>query len=316
MTWHFGTLAAEPGQRVHGTLDAPGVNTPIPVFLIHGVAPGPTVLILGGIHGCEYSSIDAALQLGRTLQPETVHGRVAVLPIVNTDSFFARSIYVHPGDGKNLNRSFPGAADGTDAERLADFIYRTAIQPADVLMDLHGGDMIEALVPFSIYHVTGDARLDQAAEDLARTFGIPYVIASRGQVPGSTYGAAAEAGKLALIAEAGQQGILSREASAQLQTGVHNCLRKLGVLSGEVEPTQTQVLQQFDWYRADTAGLWYPAVSCGDTVTAGQTLGRICDLFGEPLRTVTAQTGGKVLFLVTSLAINGNDPLLALGDAR
>jgi hypothetical protein len=37
------------------------------------------------------------------------------------------------------------------------------------------------------------------------------------------------------------------------------------------------------------------------------------DAFGAPLEVVTASAGGVVLFLVTSLAMNAGDPLLALG---
>lgn len=314
--WTFGSLSVDAGEKIRGHLTAPGVDTPLPVFLIHGVEDGPTVLVLGGIHGCEYSSIDAALKVGQSLQPEQVKGRVAVIPIANPDSFYARSIYVHPKDGKNLNRSFPGSADGTHAQQLARFLYDTAFDPADVLLDLHGGDMIEALVPFSIYHTTGNQVLDDAARDLAVTFGIPYVIASDGQVPGSAYGAAAELGKLAMIAEAGQQGILSPEASQQLQDGVYNVLRKIHLLDGAVAPTDCQVLHQYDWYRADCTGLWYPTVACGEKVAAGQEVGRICDEFGEVVQTYHANTDGTVLFLVTSLAINEGDPLLALGDAN
>jgi len=313
--WTFGSLSVNRGEKIRGHLAAPGVDTPLPVFLIHGVEDGPTVLVLGGIHGCEYSSIDAAVKVGQSLQPEQVKGRVAVIPIANPDSFYARSIYVHPKDGKNLNRSFPGSADGTNAQQLARFLHDTAFEPVDVLIDLHGGDMIEALVPFSIYHVTGDEALDNAARELAYAFGIPYVIASAGQVPGSTYGAAAQRGKLAIIAEAGQQGILSPDASQQLQDGVYNALRKIGLLDGPAAATDCQVLNQFDWYRADCAGLWYPSVACGDKVAAGQEIGRICDEFGEVVQTYHAKAGGTALFLVTALAINANDPLLALGDA-
>ncbi|WDL98426.1 M14 family metallopeptidase [Alicyclobacillus sp. ALC3] len=314
--WTLQSVTAARGQKAHGHVYAPGLSSPLPVFLIHGVEDGPTVVVQGGIHGCEYTSVDAALQIGRKLQPEQVKGRVLVLPIANPDSFYARSIYVHPLDNKNLNRQFPGDATGTASQQLARFLFEEAYSQADALLDLHGGDMIEALVPFSIYTVSGNEELDTKAREMADVFGIKYVIADTGQVMGATDSAMAQAGKLAVIAEAGQQGILSSEWSQQLQDGVWNVLRWLGVIEGDVKPTETQLLHEFDWYRAEEAGLWYPSIGIGEKVKAGQEIGCICDEFGEPLHRYHAKADGTALFIVTSLAINRNDPLLALGDAE
>jgi predicted deacylase len=312
--WEFGNLTVVPGQKQKGYLEFPTIEEKIPTFLINGSDQGPCVLIIGGIHGCEYTSIDAALAVARELQPEDVQGKIVVLPIANPASFYARSIYVHPRDQKNLNRMFPGKEDGTDAERLAYWLNETGFKNVDYIIDLHGGDMIEALVPFTIYHVTGDQEVLEKSKEMASLFDIEYVIGSSGQVPGSTYGCAAEQGTPAIIAEAGQQGILSKEQSIMLQEGIKNILRSLKVLDGEVVRFTSTFLQVFDWYRAEMKGLWYPAVQIGDEVKRGEVLGKITDEFGEPIKEYVSLTDGVVLFLVTSLAINPNDPLLAVGQ--
>lgn len=313
-TWAFASIHVDRGEKVVDTLCIPGASSEIPIFIVNGLEDGPTVLVMGGIHGCEYTSIDAALAIGRKLDPAVVRGKVVVLPIVNPDAFYARSIYLHPADKKNLNRCFPGDAMGTEAEKLADWLFTIAIQNVDYIVDLHGGDMIEALVPFSIYYATGDTEFDAKSRAFACTFGIPYVVASAEQVPGSTYGAAAKAGKIAMIAEAGQQGILDKKASQLLESGTENVLRLAGVLPGDAAPTRCTILSTFDWYRAPLCGLWYPEVNVGDTVVEGQQLGTIRDMFGETVETFTARSKGTVLFLVTSLAMNEQDPLLAIGD--
>jgi uncharacterized protein len=312
--WQFGNLQVNKGEKVTGYLEFPILEEKLPVFLINGENDGPTVLILGGIHGCEYTSIDAALQLGKRLTAKEVRGRIAVIPIANPASFYARSIYVHPEDKKNLNRVFPGNPEGSAAEKLAFCLNETAIKSADYLIDLHGGDMIEALVPFSIYQVTEDKELTAQSKELASLFGIEYVVGSTGQVGGSTYSSAAYQGKVAIIAEAGQQGILDKNNSVLLQEGTKNALRSIGVLEGEVTRAATQALETFDWSFADFTGLWYPAVSIGDTVSEGTLIGKITDEFGETLKEYFASTTGVVLFLVTSLAINQKDPLLAIGN--
>lgn len=311
--WKIGSLSVAPGEKLKDYLSFPSIEEKLPAFLVHGSEEGPKVLVLGGIHGCEYTSIDAAQKVGSALESAHVRGKVIVLPIANPASFYARSIYVHPRDQKNLNRMFPGNEHGTEAERLAYWLNETVFKQVDYIIDLHGGDMIEALVPFSIYHVTQDKKVLETSKEMASLFEIEYVIGSSGQVPGSTYGSAAEQGIPAIIAEAGQQGILSEEHSALLQNGVKNVLVSLGVLEGEVEKSESTYISVFDWYRSDFQGLWYPSVQIGETVKKGQLLGKLTDEFGDLVKEIASHTEGVVLFLVTSLAINENDPLLAVG---
>ena len=173
--------------------------------------------------------------------------------------------------------------------------------------------MIEALVPFTIYHVTEDEKTLEVSKNMASLFNIKYVIGSDGQVPGSTYGCASEQGIPAIIAEAGQQGILDKELSQMLQEGVYNIFASLNIVEGDVVTGDSIYISVFDWYRSDMKCLWYPEIAIGEQVEEGQVLGRLADEFGETIRAVHSNTSGVVLFLVSSLAINENDPLLAVG---
>lgn len=310
--WKVGSLSASTGQKVKGYLEFPSIEEKLPTFLINGKSEGPRVLVIGGIHGCEYTSIDAALKVAQELTPN-IKGKVAIIPIANPASFYERSIYVHPKDQKNLNRMFPGKKVGSEAERLAYWLNETCLKNVDYVIDLHGGDMIEALVPFTIYHVSNDDEVLAKSKEMSSLFDIQYVIGSKGEVPGSTYGCAAEQGTPAIIAEAGQQGILSEKDSLTLQEGVKNILRSLEVLTGDAIHHDSTFLTTFEWYRAEEKGLWYPAVKTGDHVAKGDILGEIKDEFGENLKTYVSTVDGVVLFLVTSLAIKPNDPLLAVG---
>lgn len=312
--WKFGNLEADKGEKIKGYMKFELVEEKLPAFLINGQLEGPTVLVLGGIHGCEYSSIDAALELARCIDPKEIKGRLAVIPIANPKAFYARSIYVHPEDQKNLNRMFPGKADGTASEKLAYCLNETAIGAVDYLIDLHGGDMIEALVPFTIYQVTDDSLLTDQSKKLASLFGIEYVVGSTGQVGGSTYSSAAKQGKVAIIAEAGQQGILDQCKSKLLQDGVKNALRSIGMMEGEVLANRTKLLRTFEWSFAECSGLWYPAVEIGQKLNKGDFIGKITDEFGDTVKDYYAGARGAVLFLMTALAINSKDPLMAIGD--
>ena len=45
----------------------------------------------------------------------------------------------------------------------------------------------------------------------------------------------------------------------------------------------------------------------------GQTIGYLTDLLGEPVSQALSPEAGVVLFIVTSLAMNANDPLVGIG---
>ncbi len=78
-------------------------------------------------------------------------------------------------------------------------------------------------------------------------------------------------------------------------------------------PVPCTTFDRFLWLRSQHQGFWYPSVPVGVAVQAGQELGHITDYEGRVLQIASAPAAGEVLFLVTSLAINANDPLLAVG---
>ena len=314
----LGNLTAAPGERNAGMVPVrvAGVDIEIPVVLINGAEAGPTLCVTAAIHGAEYPCVEAAKRLAFSLDPGALRGQAIVVPIANPVAFRARSIYVTPLDGKNLNRQFPGKERGTFSEALAYWLFHEVMQRADYYVDLHGGDMIEALMPFGSWASTGDDAVDAAADSIARAFGIPYIVlpaASGSGIGGATHIAVAQAGIPAFLAEAGGQGILDARSVQILHEGLLRVMASLDM----VEPSAPAVdapsrFTGWHWLRADVDGLYYPAVQVGDRVRAGQAVGKITDVFGETLQPVEAPGDGTVLFVVTSLAINTGDPLLAI----
>jgi predicted deacylase len=309
-----GSLSAAAGEKRYGVneFSVQEQRYALPMWLVNGDANGPTLVVTGGVHAAEYASIAAALDLGRSLDAAALRGRVIVVPVMNMPSFTARSIYVCPLDGKNLNRVFPGNAQGTASEQIAAWIFANVIAQADYYVDLHGGDLIEALVPFTIFFRSGNAQVDERAFEMAKVFGIHYLV--RSETHGSTFCAAARAGIPSILTEAGGQGIWTREDVAAHTNGLDRLLRHLQMVPGaSPEPLPFTLLEQFLWLRSDHQGFWYPAVPVGAAVEAGQDLGRVTDCEGRVLQTAVSPAGGRVLFIVTALAINRTDPLLAVG---
>lgn len=306
-------VAAEPGQKASGFLEVPSTGVALPITLVNGVNDGVTLLITAGIHGGEYPSIEAAIRLAAALEPRDVSGQVILMPLVAPESFHAREQYVLPADGENVNRQFPGRASGTISERIAHTVVTQAAVHADAWIDLHGGDIHEALVPVVGYLEEGEASIQERARATVRVFGIEHVIHPK-DLPGTTFKTAAALGIPCIIAEAGQCGQLDEESTERLVRGCVNVGRHLGVLPGkpELEVPQT-VFRDYPWVRAEHAGCWYSSVRVGDRVRKGQLMGVVKDYFGSPLGEYRAPADGMVLLLATSLAMNVGDPLFGVG---
>jgi hypothetical protein len=311
-----GEITAQPGQTARGFLATDvgrGITVRMPVVVINGKGEGPVFVVTAGVHGAEYPGIEAAIRLSRTLDPAAVRGAVIVVPVVSVPAYQRRAIYVNPLDGVNFNRVCPGNPAGTITEIMADLLFKNVIAQADYYMDLHGGDMIEALVPFTLYYKSGNDTVDAASKALAEAYGIPIILGTTA-LRGGTYGAAAAMGKPSVLTEAGGQGILDEPSTQTHVRGVLNVLKRFGGVSGAPEATPPPVYyNKFVWVAAEQDCVYYPKVSVGQQVKEGEVLAEFTDLFGEKLGDLRSPATGPVLFLVTAPAINKNDPLMAIG---
>lgn len=317
--WKFALVPApEPGGRTQGHVDW---GDPVvsgwewPYVAVRGLQPGPAVLVTAGIHGSEYPAIDAAVQLGATLDPAAIRGQVLCLPLMNPGAFQERLAYVSPVDNLNLNRLFPGKPKGSFSERLAWLLVERAMRHADAYLDLHGGDLPEALVPFSIYQETGDAALDARSLAMVAAFGSSAVMVHRpagGPISGLSFAAAL--GIPAIIAEDGGAGAYSAEIAARMLAGCENVLRSLAVLAGPVrDMPPARRFDRFVWPRSQHAGFFKPLVQLGNQIKAGTTIGTISNLFGQVIETVIAGIDGQILFLVVSPAIAHDGLICGIG---
>jgi predicted deacylase len=308
------------GQRATGTFTFRGdeglSKYEWPYIAIAGLVAGPTVLITAGIHAAEYTGIEAAIRLGRTIAPDAVRGTILIIPLLNRPGFYERSIYVNPEDNDNLNRLFPGKHDGTWGERFAHRLLTEIIVKCDNAIDLHAGDLIEDLVPFVIYRETGNASLDERIEAMANAYGARWAVKSAptGERPGTLMAVAALNGVAAMLAESGGRGQLIEEDVARHVIGVTNILRTIGALSGRLEKVAPPtVVKTFEWLRSPVEGIFHCHVRVDQVVQARELVGEMTDLIGDPIAALTAPVSGVVLFTVTSPAIKKGGLVLAIG---
>ena len=289
----------------------------VPVIELTGTADGPRLTVLAGVHGCEYAPMAAVRRWTRSLAGRELRGSVRAVPVLNLPSFRARTPFVVPDDGKNLNRCFPGNPDGTVADRLAHAAFTQLIVGSDALIDVHAGDMVEALEPFALYD-TGAA--EARALELAAAYGLGYVIRQEPgpgrAVGGTTSTAAAAIGIPAIIAEAGGCGLVEAAAVEAHVRGLDRVLALLGMTDppGAAPAGAPVHLGRFLWLRAASEGWWEPAVRPGEQVAEGQALGTVSSLDGaEVLQSVTAPAPGVPMFITSSPAVASGGLLLGLG---
>lgn len=291
----------------------------VPVVELTGAGNGPRLTVLAGVHGCEYAPMAAVRRWTRDLAERELRGSVCAVPVLNLPAFRARTPFVVPDDGKNLNRCFPGNPAGTVAERLAYAAFTQLVVGSDALVDVHAGDMVEALEPFALY----DAGASEAkARELAAAYGLGYVIRQEPgpdrAVGGTTSTAAADIGIPAIIAEAGGCGLIEPAAVDAHVRGLDRVLALLGmvgdVAAGEAPGVAPTHLQRFLWLRSSSEGWWEPAVRPGEPVAEGQLLGAVSSLDGaEVLQTLSAPSPGVPLFVTSSPAVAADGLLLGLG---
>ena len=331
----LGELA--PGETKRHLIKLPGAalanDEPRPVISVAGAKPGPVLFVSAGVHGGEYPAIEAVIRLSKTLDPKKISGTLILMPVLNLPAFRTRTPFVCPIDNVNPNRVFPGDPSGSYSEQMTHACISEFVVHADAYVDLHGGDIPEALVPFVICRA-GNDKVAKKSKAIAMAFGLPYALTvskpvqpSKGHRAGagglSSYAAAAEKGIPAILAEAGGAGQMQEEAVALLVNGVVSVMRHLGMIAGErphpnplpnkgEEETAT-LLTEFEWLYTKSTGVWYPKVEPGDVVNEGERIGTVGDLFGDTLEEIASPVNGVVLFLTINPSVVENGLLMGIG---
>jgi predicted deacylase len=300
-------------------LDIPGgdgePDTYVPVGVIEGLTTGPSAAVVAGVHGTEWVGQDAVQALWRELSPESIHGSLTVIFAADVVAAAAGSPGVTPFDRRNLNRVWPGAADGTWSERLAARLWDQLLGGPEVVIDIHGGEWTEEVNAFGLVHPTGADALDQHILQLAQRMGLPFIAMTEGV--GTLSGAVARDGRVGLAMEVGGGGRRTREDVGIIVRAIRGALAAAGSLA-EGEPGSggpAIVLDKGEMVRSPADGVLVPAVEVGQRVTQGETLATIHGFDGTLLHTVASPAAGMVLLRSVARVVAPGSLLVSLGWA-
>jgi predicted deacylase len=317
-----GTATAKPGDVVAGWIDVPAAadaGTRIPVTVACGARPGPVLALVACTHGYEYTSILALQRVRPRLDPARMAGGVILVHMANPPCFYGRRVYYGP-DGKNLNRVYPGAADGTISERIAHALTREVITRCTHLVDMHCGDGNEACRPYAYWIVSGNRELDAASRALALAYGLDHIVIDRGRPTDParslyTSNTAVLRGKPALTTESGGLGRTDEPSVGYHERGALSVLAHLGILDApSVRVEQPVWIDRNEVLRAPATGVWHAAVAPMQHLAAGTLVGRLTDPWGSLLHEVRAPFASIVLYVVATPPVAEGEPLAGLGQ--
>jgi predicted deacylase len=294
----------------HGAVSFEGSFLDFPVFVARGAKTGPTLCVSSGIHGDEVNSVEIARRVFAGVDATRLDGTLVVLPSINTLGFRTRQRNMV--DRRDLNRAFPGSANGSVASIVAYTVFERIVLGCSYLIDLHTGSNLRTNLPQ--VRVDGD---NARALELAHWFGIGVIVTSAGP-DGSIRREASRRGIPAIVYEAGPPYVFLEDEIERGVGGVRNVMSRLAMIDDPPGENDSKVLVRSRWLRVPRGqgGIYLPRVRVGDQVTVGQWVASIADPVSDQVHEVRAENGGVIIGMALPQVVLSGSPLLHIGDVR
>ncbi len=266
--------------------------------------PGPTLLLLGGVHGDEINGVET---LRRVIESGSVNklekGSVIIIPLLNVFGFinFSRDV----PDGKDVNRSFPGNTRGSLASRVARVITKKFLPHVDFAIDCHTGGASRYNYP----QVRFTSRDVQAAA-LAKAFRAPFII-EKAMIRNSFRRITYDLGIPVIVYEGGESVRLDGFSIREAREGIERVMQRLSMLpdDGSEKKNTPIFVRKTNWLRAPYSGIFLWSKSSGQEVEKGEIIGSIKDPFGLKSVSVSAKTAGYIIGHNNASVVNHGDAL-------
>jgi len=287
---------------------ADGTTLCLPINIMVGRKTGPLLLMVAGVHGNEHEGILAQLELWEELFPEEISGTIIMVPVSNPPAFRARQRQ-NPEDMIDMNRIFPGKADGTITERLAFRLYHDITCKADMVLSMHSWTNGSLVVPYVEYPRESPA--SEASEAMARAFGLEYIEAFDWP-PGLLVNECTQAGIPAIEAEIGGLSASIPERRELYKRGARNLMRHIHILPGQPDPANEVLQVTHSILFAETGGILRQYKDLRAPVRRGETIATICDLNGTELAACEAPRDGFIAAQLLAASVNPGDLIAVL----
>ena len=251
---------------------------------------GETFLVIAAQHGNEVQGCEVIRRFKQVCEKELQGGTVYLVPFANLPAIRHRRSHISLGpeqpygddEGHNMNRTWPGKADGNDTERLAHSLHEAVVQHCTRCLDLHSWSRFTATCTL--------ARLDEGpSEQMAEASAIRFIqwrpAPADGPVTPTTIGGMFnDSGRGAITIELAPQWVIrDKEVTAGLRAAM-NVAKILGMIDGELELldgpavafTREELEERMHEVKAPCSGMFVEAgLATSDHVEEGQKLGHI-----------------------------------------
>ena len=305
----------EPGEtaNVRYTISETYLGEPVrvPVTIVNGEEPGPSIFLSAASHGDELNGIEIVREVAHEWVHDTLRGTIVCLPVLNVPAFIAQQRYL-PIYDRDLNRSFPGDPESTSAKRMAHTLFTNFIQPCDLGLDFHTSTRGRS----NMLHVRADMEKEAVAR-LARAFASNVIIAGAGP-DGSLREEASAVGTPTITVEMGEAHRFQRVLIDQALEGVESVFAEYGLLAQPSVkwPGWRTVIESGEktWLRADVGGLVEMHFSRGDLVEQGEPICTITNPFKTDTTEVTAPFTGLIVGVLENPVVFPGNPLCHVVD--
>ncbi len=305
-----GNLSANAGEKTFGYLETAasrsGIRLDIPVHLIAGAEPGPTLMLQGAIHGAEIIGSIAILDFVAKADPAAIRGNVIAVPVVNRAGFElgTRGSNV---DDKDISRLFPGNKDGSVSDQTAYIYFKETITQADVLIDFHAGART-AYERYVLFTAEEDPNNLTLMEQRRRKLVVAFGLDQAAFFPPGTFGSGAskvaieEANTLQITLEFGGGTGWFKNGEDNVrdaERGIWNILKAMGMIDGELEadgPLCTVYNAGVVIWKPAVDGLFIRDSKFRDELKTGDVYGRLVDPYtGDLLAEMPTPKDGIVI---------------------
>jgi predicted deacylase len=275
----------------------------IPVQVIHGRRDGPTIFVSAVVHGDEIIGVEIVRRLLGSRKLSHLKGTLLCVPVVNTFGFVSHSRYLP--DRRDLNRCFPGAANGSLAGQLAHVFMKEIVERCDYGIDLHSAATHRVNLP----QIRFNSGCDEITK-LAGVFGAPVALEAPMR-ENSLRDAAAKVGVNVLLYESGEALRFDEYAVRVGVRGILNVMGEIGMVSKskKAQPAKSIMSQKSKWTRSPIGGIFRGVKTIGDVVKKGDVLGFIADPFGENEEELLSEITGVIIGRTNLPIVNPGDAL-------
>jgi predicted deacylase len=304
-----------PGKSIQLNLEVAHLHTrtpiQVPVLVERAKEPGPTLLVMAGLHGDELNGIEIVRRFLRKKLNKPSSGTIICLPILNIFGFL--NLKRELPDGRDLNRSFPGSNKGSLAAQFAFHFMKEIAPHCDYIIDFHTGAAQRNNFP-QIRCVFSD----QESLELAKVFNPPFILNSS-LIAKTLRESIVKQKKKILLFEGGKANNIEENVVEEGLNGLKRVITHLGMRNYKMDISKDRqpiFVGENKWMRAPSSGMFQCFVANGTAVQKGEILALVTDPYGKYEKKIKASQAGFVICINEAAVVYKGDAIIHLAKEK